>query len=380
MIFYNVYKNGILYMEELKITLDVYINSSTEDNSSVTNINTAIFEKYFIITLYSIWETSTVEAMKEIYSQYPELFKDKKFVFNYLSQVFSDGRTRSKFEKHIDENITYDFNKVVVEFLINNNNLWYKSLLDFFKMYGFDVQCLSTYYSEDEKLRGIIKKLNGLESINVFLESTEEEKYNNKIQSSNDNGILEYEVKGYINYLVDKRNRYGHRYKKAYSNFLNNEFEELYNFFYSLIHLFNQYIDEQLIFKNIGYLTNESAINNQNYIQEIEIDSLNFRKKKKKDELFSVEICFKKKYFLKKDSVLILFNKKKSYTKQICYFSLVSYQSEDDGFMESITSSVMNFDANKCYRLILKDNHYKRTIEVKESDEMKMFNLYDSND
>lgn len=48
--------------------------------------------------------------------------------------------------------------------------------------------------------------------------------------------------------------------------------------------------------------------------------------------------------------------------------------------MESITSSVMNFDANKCYRLILKDNHYKRTIAVKESDEMKMFNLYDSND
>lgn len=376
MIFYNVYKNGILYMEELKKTLDVYINSSTGDNSSVTNINTAIFEKYFIITLYSIWETSTVEAMKEIYSQYPELFKDKKFVFNYLSQVFSDGRTRSKFEKHIDENITYDFNRVVVEFLIKNNNLWYKSLLDFFKMYGFDVQCLSTYYSEDEKLRGIIKKLNGLESINVFLESTEEEKYNNKIQSSNDNGILDYEVKGYINYLVNQRNSYGHRYKKAYSNFLNNEFEELYNFFYRLIHLFNQYIDEQLIFKNIGHLTNGSAINNQNYIQEIEIDRLNFRKKKKKDELFSVEIRFKKKYFLKKDSVLILFNKKKSYTKQICYFSLVSYKSEDDGFMESITSSVMNFDANKCYRLILKDNHYKRTIEVKESDEMKMFNLY----
>ena len=99
------------------------------------------------------------------------------------------------------------------------------------------------------------------------------------------------------NYLVNQRNSYGHRYKKAYSNFLNNEFEELYNFFYRLIHLFNQYIDEQLIFKNIGHLTNGSAINNQNYIQEIEIDSLNFRKKKKKMNYLVWKFVLKKNVF-----------------------------------------------------------------------------------
>lgn len=239
---YNLYNEGFNSMDDLEQLLKLYkqTDESTTDSEN-SNIKTAIFEKYYIITLYTIWETTIIDTMKDIYNKYSSLFQEKDFIFRYLEQVFTDRRLKQDFQKSISDKINYNFNQINVEYLIDSNNLWYTNLIAFFKIYNFDTQIFSKYFMEDDALLNIVKELNS-SSVNLNLLPVEEEKYNAlKFKDNTDSNDQEkkfsLELQGYINYLVNQRNSYAHKYKKAYSRFSYYEFDLLFRFFYQLFKL-----------------------------------------------------------------------------------------------------------------------------------------------
>lgn len=375
MAIYNLYENGFLYMSELKVLLDMYKTTNNSDSSLNSNMNTAIFEKYYIITLYSIWESTTVDVMKDIYTKYPKLFQEKKFVFNYLAQVFSDRRLKKDFEKSLEDKSSYDFNQITIEYLIDNNNMWYHSLIDFFKVYGFDTDCLFSYISNNIQIKDILKNLNRSLAVNINLQNSDERDYNSlKTQSINPTKILKYEIQGYINYLVQQRNSYGHRYKKAYSSFSDTEFDDLYNFFYQLFYILNQYVDDQLTYKMVKKVkeTDVTIARKNFYLYKLNINNIEFLKKKKSDETFSVEINLNDNYEFKKNTSIILFNKEKKFIDKICYFSLISVH-EGKNFEHEISDDILKLHSNQTYRIILKDYQHKRTITPNEADNLEIF-------
>lgn len=313
---YNLYNEGFNSMDDLEQLLKLYkqTDESTTDSEN-SNIKTAIFEKYYIITLYTIWETTIIDTMKDIYNKYSSLFQEKDFIFRYLEQVFTDRRLKQDFQKSISNKINYNFNQINVEYLIDSNNLWYTNLIAFFKIYNFDTQIFSKYFMEDDALLNIVKELNS-SSVNLKLLPVEEEKYNALIfkdntDSNDQEKKFSLELQGYINYLVNQRNSYAHKYKKAYSRFSYYEFDLLFRFFYQLFKLLDRYVDDQLLNIMIEK-SNSNSTDDESHLKKLQLTTLNYLKKKCGDDLFSIEVILNQDYNISKNSKVAIFNKDKS--------------------------------------------------------------------
>lgn len=376
---YNLYNEGFNSMDDLEQLLKLYkqTDESTTDSEN-SNIKTAIFEKYYIITLYTIWETTIIDTMKDIYNKYSSLFQEKDFIFRYLEQVFTDRRLKQDFQKSISDKINYNFNQINVEYLIDSNNLWYTNLIAFFKIYNFDTQIFSKYFMEDDALLNIVKELNS-SSVNLKLLPVEEEKYNAlKFKDNTDSNDQEknfsLELQGYINYLVNQRNSYAHKYKKAYSRFSYYEFDLLFRFFYQLFKLLDRYVDDQLLNIMIEK-SNSNSTDDESHLKKLQLTTLNYLKKKCGDDLFSIEVILNQDYNISKNSKVAIFNKDKSKKNRVCCFDIISY-SESSDFSKNFTPDIFELKTGDTYRISLMDNSHKRTITVDEKEKLEIFLIY----
>lgn len=359
-------------MDELKEVTILYkeLNSKSD---SVNNRVMSVFEKYYIVTLYSIWESATIDAMKRIFSNYAKLFNKKDFVFKYLEQVFSTPYIKKKFKESIKDDIFYDFNKVTEDFLINNDNMWYKSLIEFFKIYDFDTDMFEKYLLSDKKLQEMVRQLGTTQSIDLKISAEYLEKFNKGTQENTE--YFRYKITGYIDYLVDKRNSYSHSYKRPYSVFSYEDFDKLHHFFERIIYILNRYVDEQLNLKIIdGYKNNQIDCKDEHYlIRKLEVSDLGFLEKKPDDINFSIEVKFKEKQTLEKNSKIIIYNcKKDSKIDMICQFSLKSKKYGEKFNIEN-SDDIMNFNEYESYRLILEDDHQNRVIRKNEMEDLELF-------
>ncbi|MDR2059355.1 MAG: hypothetical protein LBP66_04390 [Lactococcus lactis] len=376
---YNLYNEGFNSMDDLEQLLKLYkqTDESTTDSEN-SNIKTAIFEKYYIITLYTIWETTIIDTMKDIYNKYSSLFQEKDFIFRYLEQVFTDRRLKQDFQKSISNKINYNFNQINVEYLIDSNNLWYTNLIAFFKIYNFDTQIFSKYFMEDDALLNIVKELNS-SSVNLKLLPVEEEKYNALIfkdntDSNDQEKKFSLELQGYINYLVNQRNSYAHKYKKAYSRFSYYEFDLLFRFFYQLFKLLDRYVDDQLLNIMIEK-SNSNSTDDESHLKKLQLTTLNYLKKKCGDDLFSIEVILNQDYNISKNSKVAIFNKDKSKKNRVCCFDIISY-SESSDFSKNFTPDIFELKTGDTYRISLMDNSHKRTITVDEKEKLEIFLIY----
>lgn len=70
-----------------------------ENENSNSPLNQAIFERYFFISLYTIWETYTKEIVAKIFVDNEELLNSDEFSFYYYDSIFSSRELKNKLKQ-----------------------------------------------------------------------------------------------------------------------------------------------------------------------------------------------------------------------------------------------------------------------------------------
>lgn len=157
-----------------------------------------VYENYFFITLYSLWESEVYGVVYEIFQRYPMALTTEKFIEEYYKNIFS---TRSKRTK--EKMDTFGFKKILEiseiikekDLFFDTNNLWYSTLKDLFKKCDFNIEFLEAYFSQNDLSDLLVTKLSSIE-----------------FDVSGD-VRPERNVESYIDFLVSQRNSIAHSFK-----------------------------------------------------------------------------------------------------------------------------------------------------------------------
>ncbi|MDU7069662.1 MAG: HEPN domain-containing protein, partial [Clostridium perfringens] len=129
-----------------------------ENENSNSPLNQAIFERYFFISLYTIWETYTKEIVAKIFVDNEELLNSDEFSFYYYDSIFSSRELKNKLKQ---DGIRKNLGKIHSEYIFSSNNLWFKRLIDIFKVYGFSINSLECYFSNNVQLKESLNDMRG---------------------------------------------------------------------------------------------------------------------------------------------------------------------------------------------------------------------------
>jgi len=353
-----LYSHSLKKLEELNLVTSIY-EADSEIPDPNFNIKIAIYEKYFIISLYTLWDNSNIDALKKIFINYPLLFNKQDFIFKHLESVFLNNRLKNKLKSEVKNSTGYDFNKIDIENMIDSNNLWFKNLIELLNLYNFNTDILSTYFYNSSDIR---------QAINLLELSSIEPYPNNNNKPTDVNKLLYYQIEGYINYLVETRNSYSHKYKKPYSIFSINEFNYLYQFISSTISVLDIYLKEQILLNCIND-------NITTYLSPVKLSDLSILYDKKKNDDF-IEITFSvlEEYNIERQNRVILFNCRKDIHTQINIFEINEvYEVRIDGSFDKQDESIITLYKDRPYKIKLKDLSKKRKISRTEHENIQLF-------
>ena len=158
-----------------------------------------VFENYFFIALYSLWESEVYGVVYEIFQRYPMALTTEKFIEEYYKNIFS---TRSKRTK--EKMDTLGFKKILKiseiikekDLFFDTNNLWYSTLKDLFKKCDFNIECVEAYFSQNDLSDLLVTKLSSIE-----------------FDVRGDGVRPDRNVESYIDFLVSQRNSIAHSFK-----------------------------------------------------------------------------------------------------------------------------------------------------------------------
>lgn len=157
-----------------------------------------VYENYFFITLYSLWESEVYGVVYEIFQRYPMALTTEKFIEEYYKNIFS---TRSKRTKEKMDTLGFkkilEISEIIKEkdLFFDTNNLWYSTLKDLFKKCDFNIEFLEAYFSQNDLSDLLVTKLSSIE-----------------FDVSGD-VRPERNVESYIDFLVSQRNSIAHSFK-----------------------------------------------------------------------------------------------------------------------------------------------------------------------
>lgn len=353
-----LYSHSLKKLEELNLVTSIY-EADSEIPDPNFNIKIAIYEKYFIISLYTLWDNSNIDALKKIFLNYPLLFNKQDFIFKHLESVFLNNKLKKKLKSEVTNSTGYDFNTINIENMIDSNNLWFKNLKELLSLYNFNIDILPTYFYNSPDIKQAI----------TLLESSSIEPYsNNGNKPSDGKKLLYYQIEGYINYLVDTRNSYSHKYKKPYSVFSINEFNYLYQFISSTISALDTYLKEQILLNCIND-------NIETYLTPLRLSDLSILyDKKKNDEFIEITFSVLEEYNIERQNRVILFNSRKDIHNQINIFEINEvYEVRIDGSYDKQDETIITLYKGRPYKIKLKDISKKRKISRAEHECIQLY-------
>lgn len=203
-----------------------------------------VFEVYFFIALYSLWESEVYGVVRGIFQRYPTELITDKFIEEYYKNIFS---TRSKMAK--EKMNTLGFEKVLKisevvkeqELFFDTNNLWYSSLTDLLKKCDLNVNLLQAYFKQNDLNSLLVDQLSSI-----------------PLESSKDVVRPDRNIESYIDFLVSKRNSIAHNFKSPTgANFNKDVWGSLLDLFTEIFLALDNFLQDQLLIKLLSNSSHE---------------------------------------------------------------------------------------------------------------------------
>lgn len=287
-----------------------------------------VFENYFFIALYSLWESEVYGIVYKIFQRYPMALTTEKFIEEYYKNIFS---TRSKRTK--EKMDTLGFKKILniseiikeKDLFFDTNNLWYSTLKDLFKKCDFNIGLLEEYFSQNDLSDLLGTKLFSIE-----------------FDVSGDDFRPERNVKSYIDFLVSQRNSIAHSFKSPTGASFDKEvWLSLLDLFTEIFLALDNFLQDEILIKLLS--------NNSPELEEI----ANFEKvatKRSSDEKMKVNIKINSSGFEPEEGAICVFmNKDITGFKKIKKFKIIKKE----------TFTTRGYD----YRLELEELYKTGTID-----------------
>lgn len=294
-------------LDTLEKTLEAFFKNQTDQSLS---INQPIFERYFFISLYTIWETYMTEIITDIYVKNEKILNSDKFDYYYYENIFTSRNLKDELKKR---GVGETLKTIQPDFIFSTSNLWFQKIIDIFKVYGFDIDSLENCFSKNEILTEAIEEMVG--------SSIELTDVTSKINMSvsEDKQTNYHKVQLYIGFLVDRRNSLAHVYTSPYPKDDPDTMKKMINLFRCLFACFDKYLKEQLLEKNLIH---------SNYINHFKNVTLLADKKAKNNKLkVSMNLEFDTK--LSKDTRIVFFEKGKPIHNKYKIFRILSIDDVD---------------------------------------------------
>lgn len=203
-----------------------------------------VFEVYFFIALYSLWESEVYGVVRGIFQSYPTDLITDKFIEEYYKNIFS---TRSKRAK--EKMNTLGFEKILKvsevvkeqELFFDTNNLWYSTLTDLLKKCDLNVNHLKAYFEQNDLNSLLVDRLSSIQ-----------------LEASKDGVRPDRNVESYIDFLVSKRNSVAHSFKSPTgANFNKEVWVSLLDLFTEIFLALDNFLQDQLLIKLLSNSSHE---------------------------------------------------------------------------------------------------------------------------
>ncbi|MGX7221487.1 HEPN domain-containing protein [Enterococcus raffinosus] len=310
------------------------LRKTTEDffgnEDSYLALNQAIFERYFFISLYTIWETYTKEIVAKIFVDNENLLNSDEFAYYYYESIFSSRELKNKLRK---EGIRENLGKIQAEYIFSTNNLWFQRLIDIFKVYGFSNNDLECYFLNNNELKESLRSMRGspIELTDIYQKigvPTKEE-----VQTEY------HKIKLYVGYLVNMRNSLTHKYHSPYPKSDPETMKKLITLFQNIFVCIDKYIKDQILDKSVksGELLCFS-------------DDLNILADKKASRSdLNIKVKMKNDIKIKSSSTIIFCEQDKSIFDRYKIFKVLKV----DGLEFSDNIPIFTLDKGNTYQFIL---------------------------
>ncbi|ORO77782.1 HEPN domain-containing protein [Streptococcus oralis] len=290
-----------------------------------------VYENYFFIALYSLWESEVYGVVYEIFQRYPMALTTEKFIEEYYKNIFS---TRSKRTKEKMDTLGFkkilEISEIIKEkdLFFDTNNLWYSTLKDLFKKCDFNIEFLEAYFSQNDLSDLLVTKLSSIE-----------------FDVSGDEFRPERNVESYIDFLVSQRNSIAHSFKSPTGARFDKEvWLSLLDLFLEIFSALDNFLQDEILIKLLS--------NNFPELEEI----TNFEKvatKKSNSKKMKVNIKLNAGRFEPEEGAICVFmNKDISGFKKIKKFKIIKKE----------TFTAIGYD----YRLELEELYKTGTIRRNE--------------
>lgn len=190
-------------IQELVNTIDSYYNPGE---------NNEVMYTFFIIKLYSIWETSIKDMVYSLFKENSKIVHNSRFSFQYLDSIFST----SHLKKVLKNNFASGDFEVKKEYITSSNNVNLKVAKSLLETLGIDTNKFNAEFIVNEEFNEIIRDLEELD----IIPSTSSIRMN-EVEK----------IEGYINLIVEKRNEISHVYKLQERVYSKNEMFKLITLF-----------------------------------------------------------------------------------------------------------------------------------------------------
>lgn len=222
MIYYNIKPNLEKLISDISLCQIGFEHQETLDE---------ILHNYFIVRLYSIWETGIKELLYIVYLENSKVIYTPKFAWNLLDSVFANKFLKDSFKTNLENNDA----QLKKDYLVLSNNLKIKELRTFFGKFNLDFNKL---LSEVEQSNAISIVTDNLESKGIYPSM--------EVLSTKKSD----KIFGYINLIVELRNDFSHVYKKQDNLFNFEVMKYLVDLVSNLFEIIDLQIAEQIILKN----------------------------------------------------------------------------------------------------------------------------------
>ena len=298
-----------------------------------------VFENYFFIALYSLWESEVYGVVHEIFQRYPLDLTTEKFIEEYYKNIFS---TRSKRTKEKMDTLGFrkilNISEIVKEqdLFFDTNNLWYSTLKDLFKKCDLNIGFLEDYLNQNDLSELLGTKLSSI-----------------RLDVSGDCIRPERKVESYIDFLVSQRNSIAHSFKSPTGASFDKElWLNLLDLFTEIFLALDNFLQDEILIK---LLSNNSAV-----LKEID----NFKivaTKRSNGKTMKVNIKIHSRGFEPEEGAICVFmNKDITGFKNIKKFRIIKKE----------TFTTRDFD----YRLELEELYKTGTIRSTETS-LKFFSI-----
>lgn len=245
------------------IALDELQNSLALNKEFSSKKLETVLERYFILSLYTIWETYAKSKVFDAYSDYEYLLHTDEFIRRYLKKSFGKTYLSKEFLKDIRDT------QVKKNILCQSNNLNWSEFIDLLIILDIDINILEKRIDESNSINQIVDilKYTGLHPVSMG--------FSRRVVDA---------VKGYLKLIVDLRNTISHTYKMEIDQKLNNKqmilLISLFKCIMTVIdeHIYNDiklkylnYDDKKKTFKINNVIKGCNASGNQNAILEVEV-------------------------------------------------------------------------------------------------------------